>query len=485
MKNKLSRASTMDKLLQFVHDELDLAKKTISTEIRRYFKDRNHSSADQRNMKLKFTNKISDEVLTSEEIKGEGGAHLEVALVDGPSEKTVDVGPEASARVEIVLLKGEPDADDEEFHQSIIPETQGKKPLLDGDVAIRLERGVGVVQNVKLRNHAIEIRPSVFKLGATVVDAFRVKEAKTESFNVKDFRKKYRKKHENPSLSDEVSRLHNIAKGGKIYKRLQSNGINTVEHFLIWLLINRDELKNIVNMVPTKWEETIENARKCLSETRMYCYINLEQKKCVVFNVLGQAIGLYDEFHYSVMMNMLSEEHKADAEELLASAYKNWGDVKPFDDRDSLQHHLITCLTTYPINPDCPGGGDEAAEIIGESSNRRSNASFHSVSSAMNLVRDTGGEDFSSFGTDDVDAETMYDAPVPSPLDVEGWIQGFDDYLQQKDDEQSGAAFEVVLTSDSPKRWKNLLPILMFLIKIKKRGSVVDVAPHRKKQKIG
>lgn len=141
-------------------------------------------------MKLKFTNKISSIILTSEEIKGEGGAHLEVALVDDPSEKTVDVGPEASARVEIVLLKGEPDADDDdELDQIIVPEIPGKKPLLDGDVTIRLERGVGVVQNIKLRNHAMQ-KGTVFKLGARVVDAFHVKEAKTESFTVKDYRLK-------------------------------------------------------------------------------------------------------------------------------------------------------------------------------------------------------------------------------------------------------------------------------------------------------
>lgn len=61
-------------------------------------------------------------------------------------------------------------------------------------------------------------------------------------------------------------------------------------------------------MGPKKWEKTIKNARACSSETRMYCYMNVEQKKGVVFNVLGQALGLFVEGHYSPMMNMLPEE---------------------------------------------------------------------------------------------------------------------------------------------------------------------------------
>lgn len=55
-------------------------------------------------------------------------------------------------------------------------------------------------------------------------------------------------KHPNPSLSDEVFRLCNIAYCGKIYRRLQSNGIKTVEDFLIRLLINRDELEKVTSL---------------------------------------------------------------------------------------------------------------------------------------------------------------------------------------------------------------------------------------------
>lgn len=124
--------------------------------------------------------------------------------------------------------------------------------------------------------------------------------------------------------------------------------------------------------------------------------------------------------------------------------------------------------------------------MIGESSSRRSYASF----SATNLV---GGEDYSSFGTDDVDVE-MYRDVMFSPPNFDELFPNFDDCLQQIDaggneqleNESNGGAFEVVQRSDSPKKWKHLLSRVF---SFKKRGSLVlvDVAPHphHKKHKIG
>ncbi|KAL0342793.1 UNVERIFIED_CONTAM: hypothetical protein Scaly_1941900 [Sesamum calycinum] len=297
-------------------EELESTKRRILTRIKRIVKDGSQTS--ERNMKLEFRNRISEVILTGEEIKGEGDTSIEVVIVDESTGNVVDVGPEASANVGIVLLKGEPDAlagDDwtvQEYNQNIVQEIEGKQPLLAGNVLLKLQRGVGFLENIKLRHHASKIRPPVFRLCARVVDTFNgdhIKEAKTESFTVKDFRNKYYKKHETPSLSDEVSRLVNIRKGGKINKRLQDNKIYTVEDFLIRLLIDPEGLRSIVNLGPTKWELTINNARASLSDKRTYCYVNSEQKMGIVFNVLGQVLGLYLKNQY-VPTNMLSENNK-------------------------------------------------------------------------------------------------------------------------------------------------------------------------------
>ncbi|KAG8378997.1 hypothetical protein BUALT_Bualt07G0042500 [Buddleja alternifolia] len=90
-------------------------------------------------MKLVFRNGISRTILTSEEIKGEDNASIEVALVDS-MENIVNVEPESSSNVELVLVKREfdaPEAEDwtvEEFDENIVPEMEGKMPLLAGNI---------------------------------------------------------------------------------------------------------------------------------------------------------------------------------------------------------------------------------------------------------------------------------------------------------------------------------------------------------------
>ncbi|PIN26421.1 hypothetical protein CDL12_00836 [Handroanthus impetiginosus] len=272
-----------------------------------------------------FTNGISPVILTGEEIKGQGKNPLQVVLVDESTGTIADIGAASSATVDILLLKGvsnasEGDGDDwtvEQFNENI------------------LQNGIGILVNIKFRHHATKMRPSVFKLGARVVDTFhgvRIKEAKTESFVVKDFRKKYYIKHETPYLSDEVFRLKNIRKGGKIEKRLHDHNIRTVENFLIQHLIDPEGLKTIVNMGEKKWKLTVKNALACPRDKRMSYYTNEEKTVGVAFDLSGQI---------------------ADAEELLAFAYKNWEKVEPFDNEKSVQHHFSAL--------DHPVGGHENA----------------------------------------------------------------------------------------------------------------------------
>ncbi|KAG8379005.1 hypothetical protein BUALT_Bualt07G0043300 [Buddleja alternifolia] len=263
-------------------------------------------------MKLVFRNGISRTILTGEEIKGENNAPIEVALVDDSTGNIVDVGRESSLIVEIVLVNGEFDAsegDDWTVEGNIVPEMEGKKPLLPGNICVKLQRGVGVVDNIKLSHHMSRLKPRMFRLGARAFHTFdcaRVKEGKTNPFTVKDYRNKYKRKHANPSPSDEVWRLVNIGKEGAIHKRLKSQNIFTVQDFLIRLRNNHEELKSaIVQLSGKKWEDLVSNAKAC---TGMYCYINRQKNTGVVFNIIIR--GLYSENQYFTS-TMLSENHKA------------------------------------------------------------------------------------------------------------------------------------------------------------------------------
>ncbi|KAK4362391.1 hypothetical protein RND71_017632 [Anisodus tanguticus] len=203
-----------------------------------------------RSLKLKFLTKVSVPVLTGVEIKGEGGNSIEVALVDDNTGAIVDSGPEASAKVEIVVLRGEFGDDDggnwtaEEFCSNVVREREGKKSLLAETGHVRLNKGIGFIDKIRFTHSSIYMRRGMFRLGARIVDSFnsiQVKEARTESFTVKDGRQLYKDKHDPPSLSDGVHRLKNIGRGSKY--RLEVENVNTVEDFLIMLLKDRERLK--------------------------------------------------------------------------------------------------------------------------------------------------------------------------------------------------------------------------------------------------
>lgn len=149
---------------------------------------------ESRTLQLEFLDKLSQPVRTRQMIEGEGNTPFRVALVDVTTKQFVTSGPEASAEVEIVVVKGDFDSDNwtvEEFNQKIVREMEGKKSLLTGNVHLNLEAGVGVVRKISFTHNSHWMKVCKLRLGAKVVDSFnraRVKEAVTEPFVLKDYR---------------------------------------------------------------------------------------------------------------------------------------------------------------------------------------------------------------------------------------------------------------------------------------------------------
>ncbi|KAI6684960.1 hypothetical protein NL676_030873 [Syzygium grande] len=110
-----------------------------------------------------------------------------------------------------------------------------------------------------------------FRLGARAVQKvtaeIRIREARSETFVVKDHRGVLNKKHHPPSLSDEVWRLEKVAKDGALQKRMTSRGINTVQDFLQLYEADASSLKNIIgNRVTDRiWETMVKHARTCVA----------------------------------------------------------------------------------------------------------------------------------------------------------------------------------------------------------------------------
>ncbi|XP_062025535.1 calmodulin-binding protein 60 A isoform X1 [Rosa rugosa] len=364
--------------------------------------------SESRILKLQFLNSLSLPVFTGARIEGEESSSIQVALIDCFTGQIVKSGPESAAKVEIVVLEGDFDGEEgdnwtpEEFKNNIVREREGKKPLLTGEAVINLNDGVVSVSEISFTDNSSWTRSRRFRLGARVVDNFdgtRVREAKTESFIVRDHRGELYKKHHPPSLLDEVWRLEKIGKDGAFHKRLTRENIRTVKDFLTLLFINPPRLRHILGtgMSTKMWEVTVEHAQTCILDKRIYLYCppSSQQRTGVVFNVVGQVTYLLLECEY-IPLSKLSETQKVDAQNLVLSAFEHWGEVVSFDDEASLLgggSSNVHQTSSSPRGEEFTGSKFMTTQKIGGFDYTQASASSPDIISSMYSVGGTSGLD--------------------------------------------------------------------------------------------
>ncbi|XP_076908318.1 calmodulin-binding protein 60 A-like isoform X2 [Bidens hawaiensis] len=316
-------------------------------------------------MQLQFLSRLSLPVFTGTRIEGEDCNTLKVAIIDACTGKTVSYGNESSAAVEIVVLEGDFDNNEdnnwtpEEFTNNIVKQRQGKMNLLTGNALLNLKEGVGLVGDLSFTDNSSWTRSRKFRLGAQVLDKCdgdRVREAKSESFVVRDHRGELYKKHHPPYLSDEVWRLEKIGKDGAFHKRLNKEKIKTVKDFLAFSYLDPAKLRNILGsgMSIKMWEVVVEHARRCTVDDKklyLYCPPSLNRDG-VVFNIVGQVLGVLSDRKY-VVADSLSEFEKVDAHNLVISAFQHQEEIVAYDDEASLR--AGTCSISediYPLDPE-------------------------------------------------------------------------------------------------------------------------------------
>ncbi len=129
---------------------------------------------------------------------GEQGSGIHVALLDADTGQIVSRGPEASMKLDIVVLEGDFAADDEEnwtreeFENALVRERDGKRPLLAGELSVMLKDGVATLSELTFTDNSSWIRSRKFRIGVKVSDSvfegLQIREAVTEAFTVKDHR---------------------------------------------------------------------------------------------------------------------------------------------------------------------------------------------------------------------------------------------------------------------------------------------------------
>ncbi|KAF8102579.1 hypothetical protein N665_0198s0277 [Sinapis alba] len=298
---------------------------------------------DGRNLRLQFRSRLSLPLFTGGRVEGEQGAAIHVVLIDANTGRAVVYGLEASAKLEVVVLEGDFNNEDdegwtqEEFESHVVKERQGKRPLLTGDLYVTLKEGVGTLGELVFTDNSSWIRSRKFRLGLRVAsgccDGMRIREAKTEAFIVKDHRGELYKKHYPPALNDDVWRLEKIGKDGAFHKKLNASGIVTVEDFLRTMVRDSARLRTILGsgMSNKMWEALVEHAKTCVLSGKLYIYYPEDSRNVgVVFNNIYELSGLISgDQYYSA--DSLTESQKVYVDGLVKKAYENWNLVIEYD----------------------------------------------------------------------------------------------------------------------------------------------------------
>ncbi|KAL6888424.1 hypothetical protein ACP4OV_009450 [Aristida adscensionis] len=299
--------------------------------------------ADGKNLQLQFRTRLSLPLFTGGKVEGEQGAAIHVVLLDAGTGSVVSSGPESSAKLDIVVLEGDFNNEDEEgwteeeFDSHVVKEREGKQPILTGDLQITLREGVGTIGELTFTDNSSWIRSRKFRLGLKIASGFcegvRVREAKTEAFMVKDHRGELYKKHYPPALKDEVWRLEKIGKDGSFHKRLNKSGISTVEDFLRLVVRDPQKLRSILGsgMSNRMWETLVEHAKTCVLSGKYYIYYSDESRTTgAIFNNIYAFCGLIsgEQFFSS---ESLDDSQKLFADALVKKAYDNWIYVIEYD----------------------------------------------------------------------------------------------------------------------------------------------------------
>ncbi|XP_059437324.1 calmodulin-binding protein 60 C-like [Corylus avellana] len=303
---------------------------------------------DGKNLQLLFSSRLSLPLFTGGKVEGEQGAAIHVILIDANTRNTVISGPESSVKLDVVVLEGDFNNEDddnwtrEDFEGHVVKEREGKRPLLTGDLQVTLKDGVGTLGDLTFTDNSSWIRSRKFRLGLKVATGYcegtRIREAKTEAFTVKDHRGELYKKHYPPALNDEVWRLEKIGKDGSFHKRLNKAGIYTVEDFLRLVVRDSQRLRNILGsgMSNKMWDVLVEHAKTCALSGKLYVYYPEDERNVgVIFNNIYEFCGLIANGEYHPA-DSLSENQKVYVDTLVKKAYDNWMHVIEYDSQSLL-----------------------------------------------------------------------------------------------------------------------------------------------------
>nr|KYP71284.1 hypothetical protein KK1_010535 [Cajanus cajan] len=287
-------------------------------------------------LELCFVKRLPSEIFTLAKLTAEDGGPLQIELRYAASQQRVVTGEGSTMKVQICVLAGDFGDEDwttQKFNAQIL-KPRDKGPLLKGNTVLKLKNGVGDIdKNLVFGDNSCWTKNKKFRLGVIILESSSAgadtREGKSEPFRVKDNRGVSYKKHERPSLDDEVWRLKNIAKEGKIHRQLSENGIKNVKDLL---------RRNTTGSLQEKfsdvrlWHKMLAHAKDCKvddGELYTYRYHPTEQALPVslVFNCIYEVVWVAFNDGQLCPVQSLNLVQKSWVDRAKDEAYKNLKDL--------------------------------------------------------------------------------------------------------------------------------------------------------------
>ncbi|CAA3020204.1 Hypothetical predicted protein [Olea europaea subsp. europaea] len=326
-------------------------------------------SSGSRTWQLCFDCELPGTIFTGNRILSEGGRPIKIVLYDSGSKTIITSGPLSSLKVNVVVLDGDFNPDDQnnwtekEFVSKIVPNREGKRPLVTGELAVHLKEGVGYIGEANFTDNSSWSRSGRFRLGLKVKNNSTIREGISKAFKVKDHRGESYQKHYPPSLDDEVWRLVKIAKDGPSHKRLAQNGISSLRDFLRWYARDESSLRTILNISNKKtWDTIIEHATTCNLDDSLYLYSGAHEIR-LFFNCVYKLVGATFYGQNYIPFEKLNAYQMQVVENLKQHAYRNIKDLVPVDDQSAGGYPMLlpsvgadnlNYTTTYVQNANFP-----------------------------------------------------------------------------------------------------------------------------------
>ncbi|GBG58607.1 hypothetical protein CBR_g7 [Chara braunii] len=325
----------------------------------------------ERRYRLRFNKRLKTPLFTGSTVLADDDSQVVMELVDEKNH-VISVGPEASAKVDIVVLEGDFRREGErwgaeEFDAAVIKERPGRRPLITGDQSLTLRNGRAVINDLSFTDNSSWIRSRKFQLGARMADDTMralVKEAKTESFGVKDHRGELYRKHYPPSLRDDVWRLERIGKDGAFHKRLASLGVHNVEDFLRVVTRDTDWIrKELGNAMSNRmWEDVIAHAKTVILNGKFYIYwLPGMEGRGVLLDNIYQVLGFINPDNSVTPVDKVPDEEKPIQERFKEQAYADYEKIVEHDGRPLIDATTGQAMPR-PINITAAGKPPDAAQ---------------------------------------------------------------------------------------------------------------------------